>query len=77
MAKRMFSGNARTHHRCRVVLNIRIDAEERGISLGPGSVIGEREYAEMMDRKFATADMFEDVEVHDAEPPAAEESEIE
>ena len=77
MAKRMFSGNAKTHHRCRVVLNIRIDSEERGISLGPGSVIGEREYAEMMERKFATPDMFEDVEAHESDPPAAEESEIE
>jgi hypothetical protein len=60
-----------------VVLNIRIDSEERGISLGPGSVIGEREYVEMMERKFATPDMFESVEAHDAEPQAAEESEIE
>jgi hypothetical protein len=57
-----------------VVLNIRIDSEERGISLGPGSIIGEREYAELMERKFATADMFEDVEA-DAEPQAQEESE--
>jgi hypothetical protein len=73
MAKK--SGNAKTSHRCRVVLNIRIDSEERGISLGPGSVIGALEYVEMMERKFATPDMFEDVEVQNAEPQAAEGSE--
>jgi hypothetical protein len=73
MAKK--SGNAKTSHRCRVVLNIRIDSEERGISLGPGSVIGEREYAEMMERKFATPDMFESVEANEVEPQAQEESE--
>jgi hypothetical protein len=74
MAKKF--GNSKAY-RCRVVLNIRIDAEERGISLGPGSVIDEREYIEMMERKFATPDMFEAIEMPEAEPQAAEESEIE
>ena len=75
MAKRL-SGNSKAH-RCRVVLSIRIDSEERGISLGPGSVIGDREYVEMMERKFATPDMFEDVDAHEAEPQVVEESETE
>lgn len=70
------AGNAKTLHRCRVVLNILFTQEERGISLGPGSIVGEREYAEMMDQKLASPDMFEEVVgEHEAEPQMAEESE--
>lgn len=70
------AGNAKTLHRCRVVLNILFTQEERGISLGPGSIVGEREYAEMMDQKLASPDMFEDAGyADDAYPQIAEESE--
>lgn len=73
MARR--SGNSKaSNHRCRVVLNILFTNEERGISLGPGSIVGETEYAEMMERKLATPDMFEEVrDDADGPTPASEE----
>jgi len=48
-------------HRCRGVLSIRFNNEERSISLGPGSVISDEEYNDLMKSGLATPDIFEDV----------------
>lgn len=72
MARKGAHANAKTLHRCRIVLNIRChDENERSFSLGPGSVITDDEYEHLMDRKYATPDMFEDVGAE----PVGEESE--